>query len=203
MASTNQTPNLGLCQWVLDDPFLMEDMNADNAKIDAAVAANPYVKLMDVTTTADAQQVNLDLSSIDINKFVKLELYIAASCYTYESGTGTMDLQVLVPEAYSRWWRPASSSQFSRNYVSLYYLPRGNSGIMRLDITPLPENGGDQLILFNGTGFCMAWSDYLSMDCGGAGFYRSSGFKTLGFLSGMPGAKLKAGSSFKLYGVTR
>lgn len=39
MASTNKTANYSLNQWVGTDPVLMEDFNADNAKIDAALAA--------------------------------------------------------------------------------------------------------------------------------------------------------------------
>ena len=39
MASTNHTPNLNLNQWAENDPVIREDFNADNAKIDAAVAA--------------------------------------------------------------------------------------------------------------------------------------------------------------------
>ena len=39
MASTNKTENFALNQWVGTDPVLMEDFNADNAKIDAALAA--------------------------------------------------------------------------------------------------------------------------------------------------------------------
>jgi len=39
MASTNKTENYSLNQWVGTDPVLMEDFNADNAKIDAALAA--------------------------------------------------------------------------------------------------------------------------------------------------------------------
>jgi len=38
MASTNKTENFDLNQWVGTDPVLMEDFNADNAKIDAALA---------------------------------------------------------------------------------------------------------------------------------------------------------------------
>lgn len=74
MASTGKTPNLGLCQWQLSDPFLMEDMNEDNRKVDAAVAAIPYVKLLDVTTVADAAQVELDLSELDLSGYSKLEI---------------------------------------------------------------------------------------------------------------------------------
>lgn len=39
MASTNHTPNLNLNQWEPNDPVIRQDFNADNAKIDAAVAA--------------------------------------------------------------------------------------------------------------------------------------------------------------------
>ena len=37
--STNKTTNYSLNQWVKSDRVLMEDFNADNAKIDAALAA--------------------------------------------------------------------------------------------------------------------------------------------------------------------
>lgn len=36
---SSQTPNYGLSQWVRSDKVLMEDFNADNAKIDAALKA--------------------------------------------------------------------------------------------------------------------------------------------------------------------
>ena len=39
MASANKTENYNLNQWVGTDPVLMEDFNADNAKIDAALTA--------------------------------------------------------------------------------------------------------------------------------------------------------------------
>ena len=37
---SNQTTNYGLSQWVKSDQVLMEDFNADNAKIDGALAAH-------------------------------------------------------------------------------------------------------------------------------------------------------------------
>ena len=37
---TNHTPNYQLSQWERDDRILMEDFNADNAKIDAAIAGH-------------------------------------------------------------------------------------------------------------------------------------------------------------------
>jgi len=75
MASTNKTANLKLNQWVLTDPLLMEDMNEDNRKLDAAAAANPYVKLMDVTTAANAQQIDLDVSGIDLTKYEMVQVF--------------------------------------------------------------------------------------------------------------------------------
>ncbi|MEY8420840.1 hypothetical protein AALA83_16405 [Oscillospiraceae bacterium 44-5] len=46
--STNHTPNYQLCQWERTDKVMMEDFNADNAKIDAAI------KAVDVKTSGKA-----------------------------------------------------------------------------------------------------------------------------------------------------
>lgn len=75
MSSTNKTPNLGLSQWVLSDPFNMADFNEDNAKIDAAVSAAPLVKLIDVTLAAAAATVELNLRGIDIAAYASLRVY--------------------------------------------------------------------------------------------------------------------------------
>ena len=68
MASTNKTPHLQLNQWTLSDPFLMEDFNSDNAKIDAAIKEIPTVRLADVTTSAAAQTVEIDVSRMELTK---------------------------------------------------------------------------------------------------------------------------------------
>ncbi len=41
----SQTPNYGLSQWVKQDKVLMEDFNADNAKIDAALIAEANARM--------------------------------------------------------------------------------------------------------------------------------------------------------------
>ena len=46
---SNHTPNYALNQWERDDRILMDDFNADNAKIDAAIKAE-----VDARTAADA-----------------------------------------------------------------------------------------------------------------------------------------------------
>ena len=80
MASTNKTANLQLNQWVLTDPLLMEDMNEDNRKLDAAVGASPYVKLMDITSAANAQQIDLDFSGIDLKKYASIVSHARNCC---------------------------------------------------------------------------------------------------------------------------
>jgi hypothetical protein len=58
----------------------MSDFNADNAKIDAALAAVaagvPYVKLLDVTTTEDSQQIDIDVSTIDLTQYRRLDIHL-------------------------------------------------------------------------------------------------------------------------------
>ncbi|MEG1166411.1 MAG: hypothetical protein RSD68_08355, partial [Oscillospiraceae bacterium] len=75
MASTNKTANLGLNQWVLSDPLRMEDFNEDNRKVDAALGAQPYVKLMEATTVAGTKTVELNLSGINIADYLSFRLY--------------------------------------------------------------------------------------------------------------------------------
>ncbi|MEG0035912.1 MAG: hypothetical protein RR743_04560, partial [Oscillospiraceae bacterium] len=74
MASTNKTANLSLNQWVETDSFLMADANSDNAKLDAAIAALPYVKLLDFTTTSDTSEVYWDVSGIDFTKYAMVQV---------------------------------------------------------------------------------------------------------------------------------
>lgn len=65
----NQTTNYQLNQWEKADRIQMEDFNADNAKIDAALASIkellPIVHLQTITTTAAATKLDIDLSGFD------------------------------------------------------------------------------------------------------------------------------------------
>ena len=76
--STGKTGNLNLNQWAENDNFLMEEFNADNRKVDAAVAALPYVKLMEITTSADASIVELNVSGIDLTKYAAVQIFTNA-----------------------------------------------------------------------------------------------------------------------------
>lgn len=74
-----------LNQWDEDDRIMREDFNADNAKIDAAItevrAENPYRLIRSVTTTAEAGQIDVDVSDIDFTKYLKIELFFHSPDY--------------------------------------------------------------------------------------------------------------------------
>ena len=74
-----QTSNYQLNQWDKTDRIQMEDFNADNDKIDAALAgiaaANQYVKIKEMTTPSTSSQVNFDVSDVDFTEYHTVELF--------------------------------------------------------------------------------------------------------------------------------
>ena len=74
--SSGKTEKIQLNQWEGQDDFLREEFNEDNRKVDALLGEMRYVTLLDVTTTQEAQQVDLDVSSIDFLRYLRLEFYI-------------------------------------------------------------------------------------------------------------------------------
>ena len=78
-----QTSNYQLNQWDKTDRIQMEDFNADNAKIDAALAevrgANQYVKIKEMTVSSAASQVNFDVSDVDFTQYWTIELFCDAA----------------------------------------------------------------------------------------------------------------------------
>ena len=82
-----KTTNYQLNQWAKPDRVMMDDFNADNAKIDAALKANAdaiaaettarvagdaLVKLVDLTLQEETQKWDIDLSGIDLSEYQKL-----------------------------------------------------------------------------------------------------------------------------------
>ena len=74
MSSTGKTKNLGLCQWALSDPFLMEDFNEVLRKIDAAVDDVISRRLFTVKITGPTPSIVLDCSELDISQYAELEI---------------------------------------------------------------------------------------------------------------------------------
>ena len=95
MSSTNHTPNLGLSQWVLSDPFRMDDFNQDNAKIDAAVDGlekrkSEFVKLKEITTTVGGvSQIDVDVSDIDFGawQYLMVDVKPLTDCFLRLNGS--------------------------------------------------------------------------------------------------------------------
>ena len=98
----NKTPNYQLNQWDKSDRIQMEDFNADNAKIEAALAQEaaarattdssmqsslsaelqairsllPIVHLQTITTSTATNKLDIDLSGIDWNTYLYVLLRI-------------------------------------------------------------------------------------------------------------------------------
>ena len=75
MACSGKTPRLGLNQWALTDPFLMEDFNADNRKIEETLSPFSVVKLGEIVTTKVSYQIDLDLSGIEWDKYLQISIF--------------------------------------------------------------------------------------------------------------------------------
>ena len=86
-----KTTNYQLNQWAKSDRVLMEDFNADNAKIDAALSevksAIPLRKLASLTLTETSDSATIDLSDFDMTQFCRLDIFLrgcaADSCSEY------------------------------------------------------------------------------------------------------------------------
>lgn len=76
MPEIAKTEHLKLNQWEPEDQVLRTDFNADNQKIDAAFAAVPLVKLKEIVTQQDAQQVDVDVSDIDFDAYDEVIVYV-------------------------------------------------------------------------------------------------------------------------------
>ena len=102
-----KTTNYQLNQWAKSDRVMMDDFNADNAKLDAALKANadaiaetaaafPLVKIKEVTLGADTAQWDIDVSDINIAQYAFL-LCFPALCASkgahilYDNLSGSSD----------------------------------------------------------------------------------------------------------------
>lgn len=95
--ASQQTPNYNLNQWIKTDRILMDDFNADNQKIDAAIAGRlgPIEEIKSMTLSETAYSFSLDISDIDWSKWsiVFVEASYQISCNT--SGNGSLRLELV------------------------------------------------------------------------------------------------------------
>ena len=100
---SNQTTNYQLSQWAKSDQVKMEDFNADNAKLDAAIKAvadskatiaaltaltarvtalenkSRFTKLWELTLTADSSSITIPLTGVNWSQWDKVHLDILAT----------------------------------------------------------------------------------------------------------------------------
>lgn len=74
--ANSQTEHYGLNQWAAEDPVLREEFNRDNAKVDAVLEECPCVRLASVKANAPIQQIEVDLSDIQLEAYSSYWLYI-------------------------------------------------------------------------------------------------------------------------------
>ena len=81
----NKTQNYKLNQWEKSDRVLMEDFNADNAKIDAAIANKSAFTLLKRATGGGAKYLDLSTSDLDWNRYHMLFLEAALPATSRET----------------------------------------------------------------------------------------------------------------------
>lgn len=126
---STQTEHLGLHQWESTDPFLREDFNEDNRKIDEAVnraqttadGAINFIKLMDFTTEEDAQQIDLDVSQLNLPQYNRVFLRMENAI------TSAASMQVRLNNIADRIY-DCSGENYSSKATSFFEWNVGNSG---------------------------------------------------------------------------
>ncbi|MGI5985739.1 MAG: hypothetical protein GXY01_10115 [Clostridiales bacterium] len=207
MSSTNKTPNLRLNQWVLTDPLLMEDMNEDNRKIDSTISKIPFSKLMDIKTTADAQQVDIDVSQIDLTQYSMIQIYTDAQVMPKATGQ-QIYVRINNLGGYCSNQTNQNLENSSRAYLAFCNIGTTPSvaGSMRIDIMGLSTNDQSQ-------------SSYIYVHSEGAfysnGFYATETYgvrvlsgndkvvKSINFLCSSSTMQIIAGTRFIVYGVRK
>ena len=194
-----KTTNYQLNQWAKSDRVMMDDFNADNATLDAALKANadaiavetaariaddPYPTICEVVTAQAKAQVSMDLSAVDLTEYSHIDL--------------TIDPPAPVSSSYSVLVRPngltsgyqlvtALSNYSSPTYLLAYPIGASTCGLFS---TPTP----------NGVVSCFGFNDsyfhYTYASC------KWGELQTLVFVPDLNGTvkSIPAGTRFRLKG---
>lgn len=207
MSSTNKTSNLGLNQWVLTDPLLMEDMNADNRKIDTAVGANPYVKLLDTTLSSNAQQVDIALSTLDLTKYSSIKVIGQVKV---TGAANSIYVKINNGGGYIRDTTIANSSIASQVYAGYVYPTTYTSdyfSTFELNVAGVPDSITAAYLArlhLTGSAFNSLGPTYYYFDFAGLlPVAANIKISTVNILTDNSGVYIKAGSRFEVYGVKK
>ena len=118
--SSSQTANLGLNQWVVTDPVLRVDFNADNKKIDDAFGNLDYRKLADITTTANTNQINIDLGAA-LSSFAEIQIHLAD--FHLASGAHLTNAEGIIRLGNLQSTYFSNTSSNTTNYLTRFIIP--------------------------------------------------------------------------------
>ena len=182
------TENYHLNQWDATDRVLMEDFNADNEKIDTAIAAIPYIKIKELTLSAAATTASLDVSDVDFSQYMKIELFVHAP---QSSGAITVQVNNLT-SGYSALQLNGSGGGMgaaqSFQYLATFY--KYGYGAL-LFYTPNPS----------GKVGCINFAATESSYFGYQSFASCTWKQLNSFNFNVTGASFPAGSTFALFGI--
>ena len=200
-----KTTNYQLNQWAKSDRVMMDDFNADNATLDAALKANAdaiaaettarvagdvLVKLKEITVTSEIAQIDMDFSDIDLRSFSKLIIRPALACtdnvdyrLRFGSGEGTI-FRHYVNREFANYDYAAGLGPTGREYAEVELCP--GDGCYYITTRKLTSTGGTVTVCTtNASNFGETGPNSLSL-------YKTSSAQYF-----------TAGSSVTLYGVKK
>ena len=204
----NRTTNYKLCQWERSDKVLMEDFNADNAKLDAAIKgqanaleaeraarisavqaardACPLVVLRSVTLTASAPRYDLSLTGFNWDDYGEITIYTKIKGASYSIG-----LKVLL------------NNISTANY---YAGPAGRQGVLFATNTYLQGHSIQCRVPRRTSGFRSLWTTEEGWSSP-QGYYVSASseplasFTTMNFICEDADRPFPAGTRFTILGI--
>jgi len=187
------TQHYNLNQWELSDRILHTDFNSDNAILDTALwqlGQRGIVKLKQITTTASANQIDLDVTDIDWSMYRQVEICVEA--IGTSAPNGSVRLNGLSGENDYQYTNSTVYSAIS------YLCPFYNTYSSNTMWTRIVLYGRASKV----TGYCQQigtnYADWHFMGANAA--LRLSSLTTVNFVSS---TSLLAGSTITVYGVMK
>lgn len=210
----NQTPNYQLNQWDKTDRIRMEEFNADNAKIEAALAQEaaarvagdtslqnslgaelqairnllPIVHLQTITTPSATNKLDINLSGIDWTKYSFILIRIEGSM-----STSSASFYVRMNNRsgdYDYRYSSGGSNSSTYNYAGYCYLSYGTAKYIPHILISCQSDKPDVTIHNHGD-----ISRYYSL------FNRSETVSTLSLVGSADSYSISAGAKIDIYGI--
>lgn len=119
---SNYTEHFGLSQWERADKVQMEDFNADNARIDAALACHPSGELIaDVTVEEESTTLEIDLTQVDWSRYLALVLIadtVGYDGFSVDMGSGGR-CSYMLSSSQSVFWYQSLAELHSASHMTM------------------------------------------------------------------------------------